>query len=560
MNIIVLDLEWNGSYSRRKKGYINEIIEFGAVKCDENLTVLDTFSCFIKPQIAKKLSSVISDLTSITDETLTEGIPFMKAVSRFRKWAKNSVILTWGPSDVLALIENCQYFNGIQNVPFLKRYIDLQLFTEQKLGLSTNQQIGLSRAAELIGLDTNKLELHHALGDSLLALEILKVLYQPKEFFSSIIPCDEEFYKRMTFKTSYICDLNNPSIDEKLLHFSCPKCGSCCRKTSDWILKNKSFRAEFLCSSCHYTFAGRLILKQKYEGISVNKKAFPLPIIESPREPIPADIGNMHLHIADNGVGILHFPALEMPHLLHGFSTRIGGVSKDEFSAMNLGFGRGDSDHNVKQNYRLFAEALHLNPDFFVAGAQDHHTEIRRVTKEHHGIGIWKPKDKESIDGLCTNEINVALLVYCADCVPLYFYDSENHAIGLAHAGWKGTAAGMAREMIHKMTKEFGTNPVLLKAAIGPSIGPESFEVDEPVAQVFRELPDSQHFVKDLKNGKFIVNLWECNRRFMISGGMLPENIITANICTMQESDLIFSHRKTRGQRGSNAAVMCLTS
>lgn len=555
--IIILDLEWNGSYSRRKKGYINEIIEFGAVKCDENLRQVDTFSCLVRPQVAKKLSSIISDLTSITDETLTQGIPFMKAVSRFRKWAGDAVILTWGPSDVLALVENCRYFGGMQTVPFLTRYADLQLFAEHRLKLPTNRQIGLEHAAELVGISAEDLALHRALDDSLLSLAVLRRLYEPDVLAPFVVPCDDEFYRRATFKTSYICDLHHPSVDPKTLRFSCPKCGGTCRKTEDWSLRNKSFRAEFVCRSCGYRFAGRLILKQKYEGIHVNKKTFPLPVIEPPRAAEPADIGRMHLEIAENGVGLLRFPDFT-GDFSHAFSTRIGGVSRQEFAAMNLGFGRGDASENVRQNYRLFAEALGVPAESFVAGAQDHHTNIRRVSAEQAGTGIWKPKDRESIDGLCTNDPAVTLVIYCADCVPLYFYDEEHRAIGLAHAGWKGTAAGMARVMTETMAAEFGSRPECLQAAIGPSISKESFEVDAPVAAVFEELPNAPRFVTDTHDGKFHIDLWECNRQFLLAAGLLPENIRTGGVCTMAESDLLFSHRKTQGRRGSNAAIMTL--
>ena len=121
MNIIVLDLEWNGAYSRRLHGFINEIIEFGAVRLDSKLNITDRFSCFVKPQVTKKISSVISNLTSITDENLTDALSFMQVMSRFKKWAKDGVIATWGTSDILVLIENCRYFGGMETVPFLQR-------------------------------------------------------------------------------------------------------------------------------------------------------------------------------------------------------------------------------------------------------------------------------------------------------------------------------------------------------------------------------------------------------------------------------------------------------
>ncbi|MCH5353322.1 MAG: exonuclease domain-containing protein, partial [Acutalibacter sp.] len=128
MDIVILDLEWNAAYSRRNKGYINEVIEFGAVKCSAGLVQRDTFSCFVKPQVTKHISTLVSDLTSITDETLTDGLSFMQAVRRFRKWAGDSVIFTWGPADILALIENCRYFSGSGEVSFLSRYCDLQKY------------------------------------------------------------------------------------------------------------------------------------------------------------------------------------------------------------------------------------------------------------------------------------------------------------------------------------------------------------------------------------------------------------------------------------------------
>ena len=123
----------------------------------------------------------------------------------------------------------------------------------------------------------------------------------------------------------------------------------------------------------------------------------------------------------------------------HAFTTRVGGVSQKEFAAMNLGFRRGDDDGKVAENYRLFCAAAGFDPESLVCGAQDHHVNIRRVTAENRGTGIWREKDMESIDGLCTDDPAVTLVIYCADCVPLYFLDPAHRAIGLAHAGWRGT-------------------------------------------------------------------------------------------------------------------------
>ncbi len=556
--MIILDLEWNSSYSKRRKGYINEIIEFGAVKVDENLIVTDRFSSFVKPQVGKRMNSVISNLTNIKYEYLKDGGTFMQVVRRFRKWAAEDVIMTWGTSDILTLIDNCRYFSGDMHVPFLSDYCDLQAYSEMRLKHG-GEQLGLSTAAEQLGLDIGGVELHRALDDSELTLEILRSIYDKNEIQKFRQKCDDEFYRRITFKTSYISNLRHPLVKRQHMKFVCPKCGSACDRLSPWQAKNKSFRAEFKCKKCGHRFIGRLILKEKYEGIIVNQKTFPVPVIEKPREAKPEKLGNMSLEIAQNGVGLLKFAAFErIGGVIHAFSTRIGGVSKDDFAAMNLGFGRGDNRENVTRNYELFAEALGADKESFVTGAQDHHINIRRVGAAERGLGIWRDYDMKSVDGLCTNEPGVLLTIYCADCVPLYFIDEQKRAIGLAHAGWKGTAANMAQAMVKKMKAEFGSNAADLKVAIGPSICKECFEVDEPVAKIFMELPEAAKFVEDTHDGKFHIDLWECNRQFLLAAGCLSENIYVGNVCSMCESDLIFSHRRTRGRRGSNAAVLGL--
>lgn len=560
MDIVILDLEWNAAYSRRIQGYINEIIEFGAVKCGEDLRRKSSFSCFVKPQVGKHISSTISSLTSITDENLEEGLPFMQAAARFKRWAGECVVMTWGTSDILTLIENCRYFSGQEKVPFLSRYVDLQRYSQSHMGWGTGNQVGLSTAAELLELDISGMDHHRAGDDSLMTLEILRRVYDKAAIAPFMDVCDDEFYRRMTFKTSYICDLSSPLVEAAHLRFACPRCGGESKRTTRWSLKNKSFRAEFACKDCGCPFAGRLIIKQKYEGLAVNKKTFPLPEIQEPRKAQPGYVGGMRLEMPQ-GVGVLRFPAFDgLSWINHAFTTRVGGVSEGEFASMNLGFGRGDKDGNVAENFRLFCEAAGFEAQSLVTGAQDHHVNIRRVGALERGIGIWREKDMESIDGLCTDEPGVTLVIYTADCVPLYFLDPEHRAIGLAHAGWRGTAAGMAQVMVERMGEEFGTDPQKLLAAIGPSICKTCFEVDEPVAAEFLALPGTEKFV-DLPtetDKKYHVDLWECNRQFLLLAGVPEGNITLGGVCTMCESDLVFSHRRTRGHRGSNCAMLAL--
>ena len=246
MNIVILDLEWNGAYSRRLHGFINEIIEFGAVKIDAQLNITVRLSSFVKPQVTKKISAIISDLTNITDANLLDARPYMQVMSRFKKWAGDCVIATWGTSDILALIENCRYFGGGETVPFLQRYVDLQQYVEKRLDEDGKEQLGLSKAAELLSIDDGALDHHRALDDSVLSAMVLERIYTKDTFRPFIQDCkDPEFYRRITFKTTYICDVNSPLIEKEHLHFTCEKCGGEAKRRGKWTVKNKSLRSIF---------------------------------------------------------------------------------------------------------------------------------------------------------------------------------------------------------------------------------------------------------------------------------------------------------------------------
>lgn len=283
MEFAVLDLEWNGAYSRRIKRFINEIIEFGAVLVDENLNVLDTFEVMIHPQVGKKLSGKVSSLTSITDSDLEDGLLFMQAVSRFGKWARDAVVMTWGTSDILTLIENCRYFCGNGRIPFLGRYVDLQAYCEAKMGTgATGKQMGLSTAAELLHIDEEGFDHHRALGDSLLELSCFQKLYHPQDLQPFVQNARSgEFYRRMEFRTLPVCDLHHPLIRPQDLAFFCESCGKRARRVGAWQLHNKSFRAVFQCGHCGAKFCGRVQFKLKYEGLSVKKTV--RPVEEEPK-------------------------------------------------------------------------------------------------------------------------------------------------------------------------------------------------------------------------------------------------------------------------------------
>lgn len=266
----------------------------------------------------------------------------------------------------------------------------------------------------------------------------------------------------------------------------------------------------------------------------------------------------MQLH-ENSGVHYLTYNKLcDIPFINHAFSTRLGGVSSGIFESMNLSFEHDDFD-NVTENYKRFCNAAGFDFDTLVASSQDHHTFVRVCTKNECGIGIYRPKDIQSVDALVTNEQGVTLVTYYADCTPLFFVDTKRCAIGLAHAGWRGTVSRIGEHVIKTMADNYGTDPADLVCAIGPAISKCCYEVDLSCAEHFYALNlDSDKFVTKKPDGKFMVDLLECNRQILVSSGVKSENITISDLCTKCNSDLLWSHRATNGKRGTMSAFMTI--
>lgn len=274
MQYIVIDLEWNGSYSKKAHGYFNEIIEVGAVKVNENMQILDEFRAAIKPVVSKKLSSIVTDLTNITAEELEDGTTFAGMMRQLSRWigSEPSTVLTWSTTDLLVLMENCRFFYGQQKIPFLKNYMDFQVYAQQQMGVDTSQQLGLARAGELLGIPEDDMSLHRALDDSKLTAAILQKVYDADSFSAAILPVDKEFYKRITFKTTIIKDLDDPRVKRSELCFNCPECGQNMKRKGSWRFRSRAFCAEFSCRRCEKKYNGRVQYKLKYEGVEIKKK------------------------------------------------------------------------------------------------------------------------------------------------------------------------------------------------------------------------------------------------------------------------------------------------
>lgn len=272
-------------------------------------------------------------------------------------------------------------------------------------------------------------------------------------------------------------------------------------------------------------------------------------------------------------VPVIYFKSYEgMNWLTAGFSTRLGGVSEGIFESMNLSFSRGDDEFRVMKNHRIMARALDTKLSDCVYSYQTHTTNVMRVDRNHAGMGFTKERSFGEMDGLITNEPGIMLITAYADCVPLFFADTKNKAIGLSHSGWKGTVNNMAEATLSAMQEAFGTDMADVVAFIGPSICRNCYEVSEDVAEEFKKryedtelvngtYEDYEHIVSlksVLDNGekKYFLNLHMANKVNMLRAGIKEENIHTTDICTCCNPKLLFSHRASKGQRGGLCAYM----
>ena len=270
---------------------------------------------------------------------------------------------------------------------------------------------------------------------------------------------------------------------------------------------------------------------------------------------------HMNVH-KTNGVWYLTYPVFEeIPEIVHGFSTRLGGVSRGDCTSMNLSFARGDSEEDVRENYRRLAAAVGFSPEQIVCSDQTHTTNVRVVTEADRGKGISIPRDYTDVDGLVTNVPGLVLATFYADCVPLYFVDPEKRVIGLSHSGWKGTVGRIGKVTAETMQREYGCRPEDILAAIGPSICQECYEVSRDVAEQFQEaFPVSEHgkILKEKGHGKYLLNLWAANALIFREAGILPAHISYPGICTCCNPRFLFSHRASKGKRGNLGAFLGL--
>lgn len=261
---------------------------------------------------------------------------------------------------------------------------------------------------------------------------------------------------------------------------------------------------------------------------------------------------------AQNGIWysqFTHFPDF----VTQAVSTRFGGYSQN--NDLNLALHTGDNTEHVIKNRTKFCHAVGSSIEHIVTPQQVHGERIVYVTEEDRGRGAWNYADAISdCDALITDRPNVALFLCFADCVPVLFVDPVNHAIGLSHAGWKGTAKKIGQKTLLQMQERFGTKPKDCLVGIAPSIGACCYEVDDYVVNEFREEYSSLDtiLIPSTEKGKYHLDLWQANRLQLEEIGVPSDNIAIADICTACNAKILFSYRAEQGKTGRIAALLAV--
>lgn len=241
----------------------------------------------------------------------------------------------------------------------------------------------------------------------------------------------------------------------------------------------------------------------------------------------------------------------------HAFTTRYGGVSRGEFSSLNLGSNRGDDPEDVRENYRRVCALMGAGIDDCAVTKQVHGNTVRVVTEADRHVCMSKLPYEA--DGLVTNTRGLPIMCFVADCVPALLCDGENSVIAAVHCGWRSSVADILGETVKKMCA-LGARPESIHAAMGAAIGRCCFETDDDVPQAVEKYldGDTEGLFDRRADGKTMVDLRAANARRLIQLGLKAENIDLSQECTMCSHEKYWSHRYTKGRRGSQAAAIVL--
>ncbi|PHI20141.1 polyphenol oxidoreductase [Lewinellaceae bacterium SD302] len=243
----------------------------------------------------------------------------------------------------------------------------------------------------------------------------------------------------------------------------------------------------------------------------------------------------------------MYHPKIFTPYreLIVAQSFRSRGVSPYPAEALNLGLYTDDQSENILVNRRRFAETLGISPAQFAGSHQVHGSDV---------IVVNEPGELKGYDALITQRPEIILTITTADCFPILIYDPANRSCGAAHAGWRGTAAGIAHKTLVAMQENFGSKPADCLVYVGPGISYNHFEVGREVAIQF-----PKHHVKaGEKPGKYFVDLSAYNHEQLTNAGVPTKQIEVSPDCTVVNNDRYFSYRRESGETGRMLAVIGL--
>jgi YfiH family protein len=257
--------------------------------------------------------------------------------------------------------------------------------------------------------------------------------------------------------------------------------------------------------------------------------------------------------IQAGGIRFTTLSIFENQGITHGFFMRHGGVSPDPWGSLNTATTVGDSRENVIENRTRIFSAIGRRVESLYDVWQVHSNRVICTAEA-------RPLDEPPIraDAIVTDRIDVTLFMRFADCVPIMLFDPIRGVIGMAHAGWKGTVHKIGRDTVAAMTSQYGSRPGDILAGIGPSIGPDHYEVGaDVIAQVEHAFGTDAASLLFYKNGRTFFDLWKANLLVLQKAGV--ENVQISEICTACNTQDWYSHRAERGRAGRFGAIMAMS-
>ena len=240
-----------------------------------------------------------------------------------------------------------------------------------------------------------------------------------------------------------------------------------------------------------------------------------------------------------------------------GFTTRIGGVSSGRFRSLNLYFKNDDKD-KVKQNFQMLFNDIGASGMPIAASEQVHLNEVKFIEKEN-----FKNNDFinviPGVDGLITQEKNLVLLTFYADCIPVFMFDKKNNAIGTIHSGWRSTSENIIKNAVDMIKEKIDSKSENLFFAIGPSIDQDNFEVDEDVIENFKENKQINNLSYFQNEKKYKIDLAGTLVNQLLSEEIPPENIMKLELSTFLNDELFYSFRRDGAPVGEHVLFAYLT-